>query len=204
MEEINKEIEGKSIERVKTEIKEVVEEVQPKKTRSEAQKRAFEKARAKRQANLEAKKEEQELDDWAESELQKEDPQPVIKPPPKKRGRPRKKKVVEEPPAPQYIAPPDPQLASGYGYQRPPQQFNPYQYWGAPLGVPPQQQQPQHQPVVNNYYYGMPPEPESHNSAEEEDNQIQESTPEVSFQEEEEVEYETYASPDPRLKFRFA
>ena len=79
MEEINKEIEGKSIERVKTEIKEVVEEVQPKKTRSEAQKRAFEKARAKRQANLEAKKEEQELDDWAESELQKEDPQPAIK-----------------------------------------------------------------------------------------------------------------------------
>ena len=71
--------------------------------------------------------------------------------------------------------------------------------------MPPQQQQ-QAQPIVNNYYYGMPPEPET---PEEKvvDNKIQESTPhaeQVSFQEEEEVEYDTYASPDPRLKFRFA
>ena len=54
MEEINKELDSKSIER--TEIKEVVQEVKPKKTRTDAQKQAFEKARAKREANLKARK----------------------------------------------------------------------------------------------------------------------------------------------------
>ena len=47
MEEIDKEIESKSIERTKTEIQEVVKEEKPKKTRTEAQKQAFEKARKK-------------------------------------------------------------------------------------------------------------------------------------------------------------
>ena len=150
--------------------------------------------------NLKAKKEEAELDAWAEQELQRVEPQPDIKPPPKKRGRPRKKK--EEPPAPQFIPPPDPQLASGYGYpQQRGQVFNPYGYYQPP---------PTPAPVNNYYYYGAPP-PEPKEEPKPEAHPVFEppAEPQVTFQEpppqeEEEVEYETYASPDPRLKFRFA
>lgn len=148
MEEIVKEVENKSIERVVEEVKEV--EAKPKKPRSQAQKEAFEKARKKRAENLAKKKEAEELEEWAESEVDKELPQvDEIKPPPKKRGRPRKVMKKKEEPLQQFISPPDPQLATGYSYQ--PQNypvFNPYQYYQPP---------PQQQPVNNYYYYGTPP-----------------------------------------------
>ncbi len=200
MEEINKELDSKSIER--TEIKEVVEEVKPKKTRTEAQKQAFEKARKKREANLKAKKEAEELDSWAEQELQKEDPQPVIKAPPKRRGRPRKKK--EEPPAPNFIPPPDPQLTRGIPIQGqiPMNPYQQFQYYQPP---------PTPAPVNNYYYYGAPPPAPKGQEVEpkaEPHPVFEPPEPEVTFEEpppqEEEVDYETYASPDPRLKFRFA
>ncbi len=150
MEEITKEIDNKSIERVVAEVKEV--EAKPKKPRTQAQKEAFEKARKKRADNLAKKKEEDELEGWAESEVDKELPKVEdIKPPPKKRGRPRKILKRKEEPAPQYISPPDPQLATGYGFQpQYPNTFNPYQFYQPP---------PQQQPVNNYYYYGAPPPP---------------------------------------------
>jgi len=160
MEEITKEVENKGIERVIEEVKEV--EAKPKKPRSQAQKEAFEKARKKRAENLAKKKEEEELEEWAESEVDKELPKVVedIKPPPKKRGRPRKILKRKEEPAPQYISPPDPQLATGYSYQpsgfgNGMPVFNPYQYYQPP---------PQQQPVNNYYYYGAPP-PQHNNIA---------------------------------------
>ena len=203
MEEINKEIDNKSIERMKTEVSEVVLEQPKKKTRSEAQILAFEKAKAKRQANLKAKKEEQELDDWANEELEKEDPTPVIKAPPKKRGRPRKVKAIvrEEPrPADHWIPPPDPQLASGYGYpQQRPNTWNPWQnYQQPPPSAPPQ-------PVNNYYYYGHPPEGQGGTlQSPNPTNQPQpQSQPEP--ESEDEIEYEQFASYEqPKLKFRFA
>tara|TARA_R110000803_G_scaffold145918_4_gene211688 strand:- start:1395 stop:2000 length:606 start_codon:yes stop_codon:yes gene_type:complete len=201
MEEINKEIDNKSIERMKTEVSEVVLEQPKKKTRSEAQILAFEKAKAKRQANLKAKKEEKELDDWANEELEKEDPTPVIKAPPKKRGRPRKVKAIvrEEPrPAEHWIPPPDPQLASGYGYpQQRPNTWNPWQNY--------QQPQPPPQPVNNYYYYGHPPEGQGETlQSPNPTNQPQpQSQPEP--ESEDEIEYEQFASYEqPKLKFRFA
>lgn len=205
MEAINEELDNKSIER--TEIKEVVKE-QPKKTRTEAQKQAFEKARKKRQANLKARKEAEELDSWAEDELQREDPQPVIKPPPKKRGRPRKTKA--EPPAQQFIQPPDPQLASGFGFGQTPA-FNPYhqQYYQPP---------PQPAPVNNNYYYygAQPPskeepKPKPDSSTKVFEPQVEsEPSPHGSIHseeelEEEDIDYDTYANQQASLlKYRFA
>tara|TARA_R110000796_G_scaffold33586_1_gene86996 strand:- start:1563 stop:2156 length:594 start_codon:yes stop_codon:yes gene_type:complete len=197
MEGINEELDNKSIER--TEIKEVVKE-QPKKTRTEAQKQAFEKARKKREANLKARKEAEELDSWAEDELQREDPQPVIKPPAKKRGRPRKTKA--EPPAQQFIQPPDPQLASGFGFG----QINPYQYYQPP---------PQPAPVNNNYYYygAQPPskeEPKPEREVVFEPQVQSEPSPYGSIHsdeelEEEDIDYDTYANQQATLlKYRFA
>ena len=152
-------------------------------------------------------KEQEELDAWAEAELEKEDPQPVIKPPAKKRGRPRKKKV-EEPPAPQFVQPPDPQLAGSFGFgQTPP--FNPYAYWG---GMMPQAQQPA--PVNNYYYYGNAP-PQQQQQEERPHNNIADPPPPESVPylepepspepSDEEVDYDTYANQQASLlKYRFA
>lgn len=133
-------VESKGIERV---VEEVKETPKPKKERSQAQKDAFEKARKKRAENLAKKKESEELDAWAESEVDKELPKVAdIKPPPKKRGRPKRAMNRRpEPQAPKYVSPPDSQVYSQY----PIQGVNPYQYY---------QPSPQQQPVVNNYYYG--------------------------------------------------
>ncbi len=214
MEEINKELDNKSIER--TEIKEVVKEEKPKKTRTEAQKQAFEKARKKREANLKARKEAEELDAWAEEELQREDPQPVIKPPPKKRGRPRKKKV-EEQPAQQFISPPDPQLAGQFPVQGqiPMNPYQQFQYYQPP---------PQPAPVNNYYYYGAPPpkeEPKPDGASQ--TNKPDSSTKQPVFEPpmesepspygsihsdedyEDEIDYDTYANEQAsQLKYRFA
>ena len=127
-------VDTKGIERVVEEVKEeVAPKPKPKKPRSQAQKDAFEKARLKRQANLAKKKEEEELDAWAEGEVSKELPEVQdIKPPPKKRGRP--KKAMNRRPEPQaqpFIQAPDP---TNQYYQPPPQ---------APA------------PVNNYYYYGQ-------------------------------------------------
>lgn len=202
MEEINQQLESKSIER--TDIKEVVKEVKPKKTRSEAQKNAFEKARKKREENLSRKKEEAKLVQWAEDEVDKEMPKvPDIKPPPKKRGRP--KKVKEEPRAPNFIPPPVGEIGAGQYPIQGQQYFNPYQY----LMPQPQQQAPA--PVNNYYYYGAPPDRS--------DNKITEPTPqptpqpapepqhtEQAFSDDDEIaEYEDYGNEvESNLKYRFA
>jgi hypothetical protein len=212
MEEINKELDNKSIER--TEIKEVISESReekPKKTRTEAQKQAFEKARKKREANLKARKEAEELDAWAEDELQREDPQPLIKPPPKKRGRPRKANNKVEPPAQQFILPPDPQLAGHFPVQgQHLMPLNPYQfqYYQPPA--------PQPAPVNNYYYYGMPPPKEDSQLAQtnKTDSFIKhqvfeppiESDGSIDSDEDyEEIDYDTYANQQvAQLKYRFA
>jgi len=212
MEDIEAQVQEKSIERIKTEIKEI-EVKKPKKERTQAQKDAFEKARKKRQANLEKKKieaqglseaQDEVMDDYygePDNEVQeivKEEPKPekVIQAP-KKRGRPRKKK--EEPPAPHFI-PPTNSMPSMYPVQG---QFNPYAFYG---GMMPPQQQPQ--PVVHNYYYGANPKETERETIREVKPQEQE--PEVQFEpevyQEVEEEYEDeYELPsDPRLKYRFA
>ena len=144
-------VDTKGIERVVEEVKkEVAPKPKPKKPRSQAQKDAFEKARLKRQANLAKKKEEEELDAWAEGEVSKELPEVQdIKPPPKKRGRP--KKAMNRRPEPQaqpFIQPPDPtNLSYAVQGQIPMNPYQQYQYYQPPPQAP--------APVNNYYYYGQ-------------------------------------------------
>ena len=147
-------VDTKGIERVVEEVKEEVaptpKGAKPKKPRSQAQKDAFEKARLKRQANLAKKKEEEELDAWAEGEVSKELPEVQdIKPPPKKRGRP--KKAMNRRPEPQaqpFIQAPDPtNISYPVQGQIPMNPYQQYQYYQPPPQAP--------APVNNYYYYGQ-------------------------------------------------
>lgn len=182
MEAIDKELDEKMIE--KSEIQTtIVDEVKPKvkKPRSEAQIKAFEKARAKRMENL--KKKEEVSDATQEQEVVSPDPQlavddksvsfadpkplPVANEKPKRgRGRPkgvRNKKVMkhqepaptpDRPYYPQPVEHPIPQ-AQPPQYQFQGQAPNPYQQFQY-YQPPPQQQAP----VNNYYYYGQaPPQP---------------------------------------------
>ena len=112
MEQIDKELDAKQIE--KSEITEtIVDAPQPeqpkkvKKPRSEAQIKAFEKARAKRKETLAKKKQaeaeaSQEVGEEAQQELENK----IEATPKKKRGRPRKSAIKkEEPPADHFIQP---------------------------------------------------------------------------------------------------
>lgn len=186
MEDINKELDEKQIE--KTEIEQVINEVaeetpKPKKPRSEAQKKAFEKARAKRMENLKLKEEQgkKEVVIAPDPQLAVQDkgvsfdtPEPVIAPlttPKKKRGRPKgvkNKKVMkhQEPPPtpdrPYYPHPVDYPIPQAqppqYAFQGGQVPLNPH---AGTIGAPQQyiyQPPPQQAPVNNYYYYGTPPQ----------------------------------------------
>ena len=181
MEEIDKELDEKMIE--KSEIQTtIVDEVKPKvkKPRSEAQIKAFEKARAKRMENLNNNKKVVEgevvspdpqlaVDDKSVSFADTPKPLPVADVPKPKRGRGRpkgvrnKKVMKHQEPAPTPDKPYYPQPVEHPIPQAQPPQYqfqgqvplNPYQQFQY-YQPPPQQQAP----VNNYYYYGQaPPQP---------------------------------------------
>jgi len=203
MEGIEQEITNKLIEKPKFETENLVE-VKEKKPRTQAQKDAFEKARAKRAENL-AKKKELENEKAKDVGVAGETTNPISKelekPKPKPKGRPkgsRNKKVMrdlEPPPTPDNPNYPQPVFHSPHQAQDHGLKFqghNPYHY-----------QQP---PQVHNYYYGhqqgittkrtkkeRPPTPIPQSSSESEE--------EISSSSEEE---EIYEEPVAELKYRFA
>ena len=218
MEEIDKELDEKMIE--KSEIQTtIVDEVKPKvkKPRSEAQIKAFEKARAKRMENLKKKEEvvsevEQEVvspdpqlavDDKSVSFADTPQPLPVANEKPKRgRGRPkgvRNKKVMKhQEPAPTPDKPYYPQPVEHPIPQAQPPQYqfqgqvplNPYQQFQY-YQPPPQQQAP----VNNYYYYGQaPPQPEVGGEMFE---------PESEEEEEEEIIEQTQDTYQEPLRYRF-
>ena len=225
MEQIDKELDAKQIE--KSEITEtIVDAPQPeqpkkvKKPRSEAQIKAFEKARAKRMENLKLK-EQAEAVIAPDPQLAVEDksvsfeekPEPVIAPLKKKRGRPKgakNKKVMkhqEPPPRPDRPYYPHP-VEHPIPQPQPPQYpiqgqvpLNPYQQYQ--YYQPP----PQQAPVNNYYYYGTPPPQQVAN--EEPDYAVVDSEDEIVEPEEVEqeveqgVEEEHPAPPQPALRYRF-
>tara|TARA_R110002074_G_scaffold194790_2_gene360894 strand:- start:437 stop:1057 length:621 start_codon:yes stop_codon:yes gene_type:complete len=206
MEDIEAEIQEKVIEKPQAQQEELKPVV--KKPRSEAQKAAFEKARAKRAENLKKKE-----DNTTEIMSQLETPHSVVeegvvaektKPPPKKRGRPRgstkAKKEAERPTLPQPTNNPvyQPVNHNIPFNQNTPQNF--YQY-------DPRYQQPPPPPApVNNYYYyGAPPPKEEPKEVEQQERYITQPQPqEDSSDDYSEEEEEYYEPPSPQLKFRFA
>jgi hypothetical protein len=201
MEDIEKEIQEKVIEKQPT----PQPEVKPKKPRSEAQKAAFEKARLKRAENLKKKQEEEQsiaIDNINPETLEVKEELP---PPKKKRGRPRgstKAKKVEQPRYPEPVNHPvyQPVNHNIPFNQNTPQNF--YQF--DPRAFPPTPPAPA--PVNNYYYYGAPPPQEP--------KELPRRAPTPPPQEtssEEEYEYgnpeyiqESYQRPEPKLQFRFA
>jgi hypothetical protein len=226
MEAIENELSNKIVEKPREdttgEVQQVITEVEEKhpepvkKPRSEAQKKAFEKARAKRMENLEKKKkvevkpeptEVKEIDPVGEDV----DISNFQTPPKKKRGRPKgsksKKVIKHQEPAPTPLTPNYPQPVQHQIPQPAPPQFpvqgqiplNPYQQYYHPAPQP-------QAPVNNYYYYGTPPH-QSNNVVAEEPS----SEEEVELEQEVEVEEQQYQSvplrqPEPptRLMYRFA
>jgi len=231
MEAIDQELDEKQIE--KSEITHVIvdEPEQPKKVkkpRSEAQIKAFEKARAKRMENLKLK-EKAEAVIAPDPQLAVDDKsvsfdEPVIAPlrqaEKKKRGRPKgakNKKVMkhQEPPPtpdrPYYPHPvehPIPQAQPPqYQYQGGHVPLNPHQVGGIAGGLPPQQYiyqpQPQPAPVNNYYYYGGAPQPQQV-ANEEPEYAVVDSEEDVIEPEEAEVEEEPPQEIyQPALRYRF-
>jgi hypothetical protein len=191
MEDIEAEIQEKVIEKV-VETEEL-KPVKQKKPRTEAQKAAFEKARAKRMENLKKKQEE-------EVTAQVEDkPAPAVTAAPKRRGRPRGNKVKEQIPVrPEPVNHPVYQPVNhGIPFnQNIPQNY----YQWSPQPIP---QQPQ--PVNNYYYYGAPPPTPQHSELARPLQPI-ELVEDSSSEEEYEYIQETYNAPrpQPKLQFRFA
>ena len=204
MEGIEEEITNKLIEKPIFETDNLVK-VKEKKPRTQAQKDAFEKARAKRAENLAKKKElenEKVKGEIETTETTNPISKELEKPKPKPKGRPkgsRNKKVMrdlEPPPTPDNPNYPQPVFHSPHQAQDHGLKFqghNPYHY-----------QQP---PQVHNYYYGhqqgittkrtktkkeRPPTPPPPSSESEE---------EISSSSSEE---EIYEEPVPELKYRFA
>tara|TARA_R100001440_G_scaffold58228_1_gene78039 strand:- start:106 stop:753 length:648 start_codon:yes stop_codon:yes gene_type:complete len=212
-------VEEKGIEKTQDDIEilEKVKEKKPRKPRSEAQKAAFEKARAKRAENLAKKKSQPqnevspELEQNQTAEPPKEtlpNPAPEEKPK-KKRGRPKGSKKLKrepEPPRGTYLPPNIPPEAGDirYAYQQPPQghhsQFNPWMAYQPP-------------PQVHNYYYGhqqgavnQAPEPAPAPAPP----PARPITPDYEDSSEESVDYldppefQEAVAPPPDLKYRFA
>ena len=210
---IEKEIQEKVIEKEQS----LVEDKPPhsvsveKKPRSEAQKAAFEKARAKRAENLKNKELKINPDTL---EVASE----VSVAPKKKRGRPRgstKAKQLEKPRLPEPVNNPVYQPVNHNIPVHQPAPQNYYQYDPRAFQPPPT---PQPAPVNNYYYYGTPPPQDK-----EEPRSILKKQPlsakQESSSEEEEYEesgdYGNYGNPEyiqdtyqpppePKLKFRFA
>lgn len=219
MEAIDKELENKQIE--KSDIQAVINEVKEpkpkvKKPRSEAQIKAFEKARAKRMENLKLKEQAEQVIEGHEDDplVEKsvtfaplEEPLIPRTPAKKKRGRPKgvkNKKVMkhqEPPPTPDTPYYPQP-VQHPIPQAQPPQ----YQFQGQQYHPPPQhyyQPPPQQAPVNNYYYYGAPPPAPAEEQSEEEEEyhsegaDAQASEVEPVAQEEEPEIYQ------PALKYRF-
>lgn len=175
MEAIETELSNKIVEKpredTRGEVKEVITDVEEKhpepvkKPRSEAQKKAFEKARAKRMENLEKKKKVEVKPEPTEvKEIDGEDVDITNfeTPPKKKRGRPKgsksKKVIKHQEPAPTPQTPNYPQPVQHQIPQPAPPQYpvqgqiplNPYQQYYHPAPQP-------QAPVNNYYYYGTPP-----------------------------------------------
>lgn len=224
MEDIEKELEAKQIEKseVQTTIVDAEEKPKVKKPRSEAQIKAFEKARAKRMENLKKKEEQAEqseqivspdpqlaVEDKSVSFVDTPTPTGAIveeKPKPKRgRGRPKgvkNKKVMkhQEPPPtpdrPYYPHPVEHNIPQAIPPQYPIQgqvPLNPYQQYQY-YQPPPQPQAP----VNNYYYYGTPPPPRQEKK-EEEFEIIEDS----SGEEEEVVEEQYPQYQEPTLRYRF-
>ena len=223
MEAIEQELEQKGIEKSEP----VIQEVKPRKPRSEAQIAAFEKARKKRAENLAKKKLEQGekavsvgvsenqtptgTETLQELESSLDDGGNASKSAPKKkRGRPKgsktklKREPVPTPGQPNFLPPNIPPDAGDirYQYQQPHHsQFNPWMAY-----------QPQPPPQVHNYYYGHqqgavnqapPPEPVPVAQEPEPEPEPLTTEPDWSSESEDEADY-LPAPADPRLKFRFA
>jgi hypothetical protein len=221
MEQIDKELDAKQIE--KSEITQTIveEPEQPKKVkkpRSEAQIKAFEKARAKRMENLKLKEKAEAViapdphpaEAVEDKSVSFEDkPEPIIAPLKKKRGRPKgvkNKKVMkhqEPPPRPDRPYYPHP-VEHPIPQPQPPQ----YQFQGQHYAPPPPQYYqppPQQAPVNNYYYYGAPPQQVANEEPEyavvdSEDDIVEPEEVEVE-QEQEQVEQEF--PPQPSLRYRF-
>lgn len=214
MEDIEAEIQEKVIEKVvdivekQPEPEPELKPVKQKKPRTEAQKAAFEKARAKRMENLKKK---QAAPNGADGGVATHSGGVEDKPAtaPKRRGRPRGVKVKEEIPVrPEPVNHPVYQPVNhGIPFnQNIPQNYYSYDPRAFP---PPAQLPPQPQPVNNYYYYGAPPPTPQHR-----DLPQQELKPVALIEDsssEEEEEYYEYQNPEyiqeppqPKLKFRFA
>ena len=193
MEDIEAEIQEKVIEKVVEPCEtQELKPVKQKKPRTEAQKAAFEKARAKRMENLK-KKQEEEVS--AHSAGVEDKPAP-------RRGRPRGVKVKEQIPVrPEPVNHPVYQPVNhGIPFnQNIPQNY--YQWSPQPHIVP---QQPQ--PVNNYYYYGAPPPTPQHRDPPQQELKPVELIQDSSSEEEYEYIQETYNAPrpQPKLQFRFA
>tara|TARA_Y100001937_G_C7121884_1_gene333030 strand:+ start:714 stop:1382 length:669 start_codon:yes stop_codon:yes gene_type:complete len=222
MEAIETELSNKIVEKPREgAVQEVITDVEEKhpepvkKPRSEAQKKAFEKARAKRMENLEKKKKVEvkpEPTEVKEVEGQDVDISNFETPPKKKRGRPKgsksKKVIKHQEPAPTPQTPNYPQPVQHQIPQPAPPQYpvqgqiplNPYQHYYHPPPPP----QPQ-APVNNYYYYGTPPPQQSNNVVAEEPSSEEEQVEEFE-QEEEQFQSVPLRQPEPptRLMYRFA
>tara|TARA_R100000700_G_scaffold31733_1_gene38894 strand:- start:758 stop:1426 length:669 start_codon:yes stop_codon:yes gene_type:complete len=222
MEAIETELSNKIVEKPREEaVQQVITDVEEKhpepvkKPRSEAQKKAFEKARAKRMENLEKKKKVEvkpEPTEVKEVEGQDVDISNFETPPKKKRGRPKgsksKKVIKHQEPAPTPQTPNYPQPVQHQIPQPAPPQYpvqgqiplNPYQHYYHPPPPP----QPQ-APVNNYYYYGTPPPQQSNNVVAEEPSSEEEQVEEFE-QEEEQFQSVPLRQPEPptRLMYRFA
>ena len=227
MEEIEQQIAEKVIEKSKEDPRPTAQEekqVKPKKPRTQKQKEAFEKARAKRLENIAQKKiEEESYSNESFSQADSENPyvMPDDEPPKpvKRRGRPRgstklKREDAPRPPhnyphptmhqIPQGVNHNIAQQPSGISYFKPPSYY-------PPVAPPPAQ--------IHNYYYGANP-----NQPKQEEPKLRFQVEEPEEEEEEVVEQEVveeelvdpYAGmsaeeqryyqepPVPQFKFRFA
>jgi len=205
MEDIEKELESKSIERDEVQIKEVVEQLQlpvvkkTKKTRSAAQIAAFERAKEKRAANIALKKKQKEEEKTIikeEKAIIKEKVKELIKEKTEPVDIPKKSQEEKQP------------------VREVPQVYNP------------------REPVVNNhyYYYGVPPPQHYTEPPEKKSRKPKKPRPPTPSSSESEEEYypiakepaeepelykelqnfkepepqPQYQAPKPQLKFRFA
>ena len=189
MEDIESELEQKSVERVTEEIHEVEPEpetVQPKKTkrvRSEAQKAAFERAKLKRAENIKKRKE-----DAAQKKLEKKVTKTQIKE--------RVKEVTAIPTGPQHTAPLQRQTSVR---DNPREQVvqNHYYYYGMPPPQPQESEPPKRKKKGKKVK--RPPTPSS--SSEEEHSDVEE--PETYQEQYKEPEPQVYYEQPKKQKFKF-
>lgn len=211
---VNKEIAEKVIEKSKEDpTPDPVEDkpVKQKKPRTQKQKEAFEKARAKRLENIAKKKieEEQYSNEYPVADETNPYVLPTDEPPKpvKKRGRPRgsAKFKREDPPRPphNYPQPVAHQIPQGYNHGIP-QQPSGISYFNPPSYYPPPTPQPAQ---IHNYYYGANPhQPQPQPQPEPQQLKFKVEEPEEEEEiVEEPVEQEIYEEPQqPIYKYRFA